>query len=381
MGSLSTLFKFGGSSDQAADGLPEIFAMSMPMESFVRIDVQTMYQKILTDVMERTQGLEDDQEALLWDNCVKSESSDGLLTMIAKAMYEKTDLFLVFDKTVNVIRRATGPESAIIRDDYEKKAESSTGIFITFKNFLKNDMIKLYSAFEYYAIASLNKNMNLSKSVQYKINGLRAAIPLINAADAKVQAQVVWKNLGLGKDVYIDSEDKIETAQPDLEPLEKGLNFLNQRRAFYLGLTESYITGIQTSGLNTTGEADRTAIERGLKAYYFSIIKPVLEALFDASLTYKSQDYRQITQALEALKTFNLVDNNMIGEKTKRTIIEGLLDVDPDDNDWEEAEEPVQVDPITGLPLAKVGQKPGEIPAKPGQKPKAVPDKKDVVLQ
>lgn len=323
---------FGWSGSSSSEEIPDIFPIGIKKDAFVATDVVNIFSKILTDVSERTQGLKEDQQPLLWDNCVQSESSDGLISLLAKAMTDKKDLFLVWEKAVNVIRPATPVEAEKIKADYKAQGKSPVGIFVSFRNFSRADMIKLYSALEYCTVSSLNKSMNLSKAIQIKMNDMRSSTSLADSSDVKTQALEIAKGLAAGKDVLTDAKDIIQTATPDLSSVKASIEFLNEKRAFYLGMPESYINGVQTGGLGTTGENDTKAIERGLKNYYQSIMKPVLEALFEVKTTYKSQDFRQIAQALEAMKTFELTSEEMLSMENKKKIVEILLDVDPDDN-------------------------------------------------
>jgi hypothetical protein len=304
--------------------------MSISQSEFIKTDIISIFTKILTDVIERSHGLDDNEQNLLWDNCIKSNSQDGLITMLSKAMADKKDLFIVYEQALNVIRQATLEESNKIRSDYESSAQSAIGVFISFKNYTKSDMIKLYSGFEYCTISSLNKNMNLSKAIQYKINDLRSSTGLNDSTIVKAQAVTIAKSLSNGKDVMLDAKDIIETATPDLNSTDAAIKFLNQKRSFYLGLPASYISGELMSGLGDSGEGDTKAIERGLKNYFFSIIKPVLESIFNKPITYKSQDFRQISQGLEALKTFALIDDQFLDSESKTNIINQLFDIDTD---------------------------------------------------
>jgi hypothetical protein len=174
--------------------------------------------------------------------------------------------------------------------------------------------------------------MELSKAIQFKMSGMRSGVSLASFDDAKAQGVAVAKSLGAGKDVLIDKEDIIETAKPDLASVQASIDFIANKLSFYLGLPASWITGEQTTGMGTTGENDTKAIERGLKRYYTAILKPVLEALFKTTVTYKSQDFRQITTALEAMKTFELTSEELLNHDNKKRIIEGLLDIDEEDN-------------------------------------------------
>jgi hypothetical protein len=92
----------------------------------------------------------------------------------------------------------------------------------------------------------------------------------------------------------------------------------------------SYVDGEQTPGIGSTGEADTRAVERGLKQYYITIIKPTLEALFGIKTTFKSNDFRMIASGLEALKTFELVqDNTLMSQENMKLIVSKLFDLAP----------------------------------------------------
>lgn len=315
-----------------------MFAVTMKHDDFVKIDLMSIYSKILTDVVERVTGLTDDQAELLWDNCVKSSKADGLITMLSKAIVDKKDLFIVYDKAVKVVREATPSEKSQIEQDYRNTASSNVGVYISFKNYSRVDMVKLYSSLEFCAVGALNKSMNLSKAIQMKLKDLRSSVGSVDSADVKAQAVKIATELSEGRDVALDKEDVIETAVPQLASVKEAIAFLDSKRAFYLGVSLSYITGEQTGGLGSSGENDTKAIERGLKNYYFSIIKPVLNALFGVKVQYKSQDFRQLGQALEALKTFALIGEEHLNLENQKKVIEGLLDIDPETNKTPEPE-------------------------------------------
>jgi hypothetical protein len=203
---LANFFSFRGASISDCD-IPEIFPMSMDQKEYTNADVFNIYLKILTDTMARTFGLPDDQQTFLWDNCLKSESSDGLITMLARAMTDKQDLFVVYDSGIGVLRRATSGESQQIKDDYAKQGESTVGVYISFKSYARTDLVKFYSALEYLTIASLNKSMNLSKAVQIKLADMRASVSLADSDSAKAQARTVATALSEGRDVVLDAKD------------------------------------------------------------------------------------------------------------------------------------------------------------------------------
>lgn len=311
--------------------IPEIFPLALKSDIFVKSDVFNTYSKILTDVAERTHGLTEEQSVSLWDSCEQSESNFGLISLLAHAMTNQTDLFLVYKPSVQVLRKATSEEEQKIRLDYEKGGESSTGVYCSFKRYRRTEMLEIYSAFEYCVLASLNKTLNVSKALQLKVGDLRQSVSLADAGIAREQAMSIAKALGNGNDILIDAKDTIATATPDTAPTEKAISFLDAKRAFILGLPLSYVVGEQAGGMNATGEADMRAVERGLRQYFVSILRPVVQAIFNIEVEFKTQDFRQITAALAVLTAFDLTSDDNISQATKRDIVARVFDLDADE--------------------------------------------------
>ncbi len=352
-------FSIGG---DVTEELPNIFPLDITRIDFIRIDMISIYTKILTDVLDRVHGLDETVQDLLWDNCLQSEINHGLITRLAMAMADKRDLFLVYEAALKIVRNATSEEQSQIRADYFKSGESNVGIYISFSKYHRTDMVRLYSALEYCTVGGLNKSLNLSNAIQFKISDIRSAVGLTDSEVVRKQTLAAAKALGSGKDIMIDAKDIVETAKPDLTSVNASMEFINQKRAFYLGLPDSYICGEQTGGIGSTGESDTKATERGLKNYYSSIIKPVLEALFSSTLKYKSQDFRQIDSGLNAMKIFELTDESLLTIDNKKRIIESLFDVDSADN--EDTTEPLPPVPPVDPNAPPPNQKP-QPPTKP----------------
>lgn len=327
--------------------IPAIWPMAMPLGIFVDTDVDTIYMRILTDVVERTYGLKDDDVPLLWDNCLGSEVSDGLVTMLAKAMTRQEDLFLVYDKALIVIRKATSQEQQQIRADYAANGESSKGFFVTFKNFDRAKMVKLYSGLDYLNVHGLWKTMNLSTALQFKMSDMRASTALGDSEVIAQQAVAMASALGQGKNVLMDGKDQIETAKPDLAAIQLGSDLITRKQSFYLGLPASWITGLSKGGMSDTGNADARAVERGLKAYYYSVIKPVVEAIFDVKTSYKSDDTGTLSVGLQALKDFDVTSDDHLSKENKTIVINKLFGLSEDEEgDEPEAETAPVVPPV-----------------------------------
>lgn len=325
--SLIDAFRFKTSAYAASNSeIPSVYDLNCQFTYFVKADIVNIYSKILTDVIQRTQGISEKYESALWDNCLASESSKGLISLLAEAMEAKAELFLTY--RLGVLRIADNSEAELIRADYRERSESPLGLFISFKNYNKTDMLKIFSGMEYAVLNSLNKSMNLSAAVQFKMSKLRDSVGSIDSAQVIAQARSVALALKCGNDVLLDKDDEIYTSSPEMESTKQAIAFLDSKRSFHLNLPTSYINGEQTSGIGSTGEADTRAVERGLKHYYISIVKPVLKALFGAKTSFKSEDFRLMGSALEALKTFELVGEDMLTVEIKRLLLARMLDLD-----------------------------------------------------
>lgn len=325
---MAGLFGFGAGAAQTDDELPDIYSLNVQELTYVETDTMTIFSKILTDVVERTQGIADKALPLLWDNCLKSSTGLGLISLLAESLTKKSELFLVYDPAIDVLRKATSEETVKIREDYKAQAKSDVGVYLDFRNYVKTDMIKLWSTLDYNTVGGMYKAGKLSEAIQFKIKDLRSAVSLNDTAIAKKQAKDMASHLKKGKDILLDAGDSVESAKPDMTPITTSMDIINQRRSLYLGLPASYLTGEQTGGLNADGGADAKAVERGLKPYYFSIIKPVIESIFGSKTSFKTQDFDQIAGALNALKTFEVTSDEYLSQENKRLILARMLDLD-----------------------------------------------------
>lgn len=306
----------------------EIYPLNVTIDTFKRSDILNTYKKILTDTIERAHKIPDAVQLVLWDNCVQNNSSIGLVTLLACAMYEMSDLFLVFKE--GVLRKATQEEMKKIKADYDARAESSVGTYISFKKYHRSEMLIIYSALEYCVTSALYKSLNLAKAVQLKMNDLRASVSLQDSEVPRGQAKNIAEALAQGKDVIMDKNDEIVTAQIDTAPVEKAIDFLEAKKAFILGLPMAYISGEYTSGIGSTGEADMRGIEQGLKQYFISIVHPVLKAVFGIETEFKSQDFRQVAAASDIMKTFELTSDEYVSKESKQDILARMFDLDAD---------------------------------------------------
>jgi hypothetical protein len=106
-------------------------------------------------------------------------------------------------------------------------------------------------------------------------------------------------------------------------------------------------------GLGDSGDADARAIERGLEPYFWESIQPAFKLLFGVSLKFRSENFQMIAQALEALKTFDLVSDSLISQQNKLMVISKMLGVEPDGTEGSESETEDEDPADAFLPPAK----------------------------
>lgn len=319
--SLLSMIGFKGSTNGKTIPVIEIFPFPLEESFFIQKDIETIYKRILTECLERTSGIDDKYQHLLWDNVSGSELPHGLVTLIASAMYAQKSLYVIHKKSTNVIRLADSDEEKQIQEDYEKNGKSSLGVLIRFDKFELSKLLKVYSMLEYHATSGLFKGANISKALQFKVAGLRSSVGTVDSDKAIEQAQMIVEALSKGKDAMIDGQDKLETTDIDTEPTNKVMEFVNAKRSHYLGLPISWFEGESKSGLGDTGDKDSKAIERGLKPYYYSIVKPTLESLFGVKTSFRTEDHYGISVALDMLRTFDLIGDEYLNQEQKRDLI------------------------------------------------------------
>lgn len=307
--------------------IEDIFPLDVCKADFIRNDMLSTYQKILTDTVERTYGVPKNAEQFLWDNAL-GDHGDGLVTMLATAMTDQSELYLVYKPSIGVIRKATREEQVQIKKDYDKDGRSSVGIYVSFVKYKRTTMFKIWSAFEFCLLAGMNKQLNISKAMQIKVNELRTSVSLNDSQIAIDQAKNIAAALKRGNDVLIDKNDEIAILNPNMDASEKSMSFLAQKKAWILSVTAAYLSGDQTGGIGSTGENDTNALETGLKQYFVSIIKPVFDLLFGTDVKFRSKDFRNLTASLEVLKTFDLVSDENISRESKQEIVARVFDLD-----------------------------------------------------
>lgn len=305
------------------------FGFSMKENIFVEYCLKSLYSKILTDCFSRSADIDEELKGFFWDTTVKSygksNAGDGLITMISMSMLTKQDLFMIYKD--GVLRKATSSEESEIKRDFteNKKASSIGGHWSVFTNYTLTDILKILFCFQYIILSSTYTGMNISKALQVKISKLRETIANNERNSAIKQAQDIASGLKEGKGVLLDVLDKIETAQVDMTSTETAISFINGLIAFYINMPLSYVNGVLTKGISTTGESDAIAVERGLLSFFNSIFKPIVDDLFDIDISFISENWRLLQASSEVLRMIELISDDIMPLIVKQRVCEAVF--------------------------------------------------------
>lgn len=298
------------------------FCVEMDIKDFVDFKVITLYAKILRRCYAKSSGLSDEQAANLWDSVDLGDAQHGIINKVSLAMAKKKELILFKDG--GIIREAEQAEAEQIKKDYEERGRSEKGVYLNFKKYAMTDVLRLYMAFIFEIIRGAWVNVNLTKALQLKIVDARKTIAASDAADPMQVASNVVSALKDGKSVFLDAGDEVKTTDLQTQAIKDALSLVYGLLAGELGVSTSFICGELTSGMAVTGEADVNANEDGIKDFFNSVFKPIMDKLFGVSLKFKSDNWRRIKEFAQIIPFVETAE--YIDDEKKRELLERLFE-------------------------------------------------------
>lgn len=298
------------------------FQLIMNEANFIQTETKELYKNLLIECYNKSAGLSAKQSSAMWDNFdrLNDKTTAGFIGLIAEAMTEKAIVYIVYDETSGVIRKATSQEQAEIRKDYKEKAKSSVGVMANFTKYDKTDVIKLYYALLYNVVDGLNVSINVMKAIKYLADKLREKISKASSEDIINQAKAIVNNLRDGKPVLLDANDKLESTTLDIKPVESAVDFITGRIAGEMRVSLSYVNGKMTSGISSTGEADEQANERGIEILFNSVFKPCADSLFNTDIKFISDNYYRLkaySNILPSIESSDLINDQQKADFVK----------------------------------------------------------------
>lgn len=297
----------------------------LAVDELIFIDFKTsiLYQKILKRCYAKSIGLSDEEARNLWDSVELGNAQYGIITQIADAMTKKKELFLVNDS--GIVRVADAEEMEQIRKDYAEKASSKIGVYMNFKKYTLTDIIKVYMSLIYDIMNGAKVNLGLAKALQLKMADLRKLVATSSSEDTKGQAKAIVEALKNGKSIAIDAGDTIQTTELQTAPITEGLKLVYGLLASEIGVSTSFVCGELTSGMAVTGEADVNANEDGIKDFFNSVFKPVIDKLFNKKIMFKTDNWRKIKEYAQIIPYIE--SSLLIPEEQKKKFFEYIFEM------------------------------------------------------
>ena len=287
---------------------------------FTSVFVFEFFHKILTDCFSMSGDFPPDKQKALWDSVVSTSAQQGLITLLAHGMLNRTGaLYLVYDG--GFVRIANRTEEREIDADPSGKK----GIKVSFANFKKATLLLVLASLVESLLINANTGLKISQSVLLRIDQLRESIAQQDSENAVEQAKAIEQGLKQGTGAMLDGKDVVEIPKFDPEPMEVALDVLFGLMSMVSGLPKAYISGILTAGLNNTGEGDADAVERGLSYYFNSIFKPVCDGLLGTNLVFKTSRWRKFAEISNLLPVLEGVGEDLVPKEFKDKLIKEIF--------------------------------------------------------
>jgi hypothetical protein len=304
------------------------FPFPISQVGYVGNRLMHLYSKILRDCYSRTAGIDDKLKPLFWDTVVKSygksNADKGLISLLADAMANRKDLFLIYRK--DVLRTADNAETQEIKEAFERgKSAKGGGFWFSFRGFEMSLILDVLLSLQFAAMSTTYTGMNASKALQLKIHQLRVLVADSEKEAPQKQAKAIVDGIKNGNSVLLDALDKVETTAVDMTSTKTSIDFIGGLIAETLNMPLYYVNGELQTGLNATGEADNSAVERGLEAFFNSIFKPVVDELFNLQVSFVSEKWRLLLSSGSALKTLESISEQIIPLRVKQKVAESVL--------------------------------------------------------
>lgn len=311
------------------------YRLNIGERKFIDTKTNMLLRRLLTRCYHKTAGFnEDDKNDIALSVFVSIEANNGdtgTIPLVASAMTNRSKIYLVYSKKAGQVRKATQAEQAelskLYADNNNALGQLTGGLRGMILDFTRYDvvlLIKCYMALIYAIMDSANTQINLSRSLQIKINKLRDNISVLTSEDATSQSNAINDALKAGNSVLLDNLDNIIQTAINADSIDKALNIVYTGLASDLGLSVSFVSGVLTSGMSATGDADINYEEEGIKDYWSTIWKPICIRLYGQSnVSFISDKWRNIGTKLQNL--VYIENSDLFTEEQKQKYAQSIL--------------------------------------------------------
>ena len=309
------------------ENLSLCFDLSLNEKNFVDYMVSDLYQSILTMCFDKIifpdaeQDFKDKITPSFYDNLSVEGINKGIIKNLAYGITQNQKVFLVNASAGDdiIVRQGTQEEL----QKYEKaQGNIKNQIQMDFTKYNQSKALKLFYSMIYWIIRATNTNVKISNSVLVKIAKLRELVAKEDAEDVIKQAKEINDAIKKGNSIIADKDDTMERLEINSQATKDALDVAFSLVSGLIKMPLSFVNGELTTGLTQTGDSDNLAIERGLKNYYYTILKPCTEKLFETKTRFSSDNTAKLKTLIGILPQLEL--STLLTDDEKRAIIEDL---------------------------------------------------------
>lgn len=311
------------------------YKLCMCERDFVRVKTLALLERILKRCYHKTAGI----DKKVYDKIAQSvflsvesgAEQNGTIPLVARAMLDRQKIYLVYSESLGLVRKATSDEQRELTEAYKSNnnatgrlRDGKRGMVLNFANYDLVQLIKCYMTLIYAVMDSGNTQVNLSRSLQIKINKLRDNISVLTSDDAIKQSNNINDALKRGNSVLLDNLDNVIQTAVNADSTQKALDIFYSALAADIGLSMSFVSGVLTSGMSATGDADINYEENGIKDFWTTIWRPICIKLYGQERVHFDTDrWRNLTARLQNLV---YVENSaLFTDEQKKQFAESIL--------------------------------------------------------
>lgn len=309
------------------DNLSLSFDLFLKEKDFVDYMVSDLYQSIFTMCFDKIifpdaeKDFKDKITPSFYDNLSVEGINKGIIKNLAYGIVQNQTFFLVNASAGDniIIRQGTQEEL----QKYEKEQGNiKNQIQMDFTKYNQSKVLKLFYSMIYWIIRATNTNVKISNSVLVKIARLRELVAKEDAEEVIKQAKEINDAIKKGNSIIADKDDTMERLEINSQAIKDALDVAFSLISGLIKMPLSFVNGELTTGLTQTGDSDNLAIERGLKNYYYTILKPCIEKLFETKTRFSSDNTTKLKTLIGILPQLEL--STLLTDEEKRLIIEDL---------------------------------------------------------
>lgn len=335
---MAGFFSFNKNATAEATVTPDLirpYNLSIAEQKFIQTMTILLFERILKRCYHKTAGISERND----DNIAQSvflsseygAQKNGTIPLVARAITNRRKIYLVYSEKASLVHEASMDERNLLDKQYKDNnnaiaelGDGRRGMVLDFTQYDIALIVKCYMSLIYAVMDSANTQVNLSRSIQIKISKLRDNISVLTSDDAIKQVNNINDALKNGNGVLVDVLDMIEQTKIDSSSITAALEMFYKGLASVLGLSMSFVSGVLTSGMSATGDADINYEDAGIKDYWTSIWRPIMLKLYgEKNVKYRTDRWRTIGQKLQNLI---LIENStLISDEQKMEYAQDIL--------------------------------------------------------